>query len=924
MTEAEGDIPGALTGLLFQLAEVPRERLPAEYLEPLRPGTALGRFQVERELGRGGFGTVYAALDTALGRRVALKVLHPGAGSGPDHPERLRQEAEAVARLQHPALVTLFDVGQSEHGAYLVFELLAGETLAARLRRGPLPRAEVLRIGLAVAEALAHAHAAGVLHLDLKPANVFLCADGAVKVLDFGMARLFGQPSSASGGTPGYMAPEQAEPRGGDQRSDLFSLGVLLHELGGGQVPRGQASGVDLSGGTGARALRALVADLTRADPEARPAGMEPVVARLRFMRGARRRAALAAGAVLALAALGGAGVLLWRRDGPPRPVERLQLVLASGGNSSGRPELDHLPALVRIGLEDSRRVGIVVGAAGAQGRLLVGSAGSGEALRVSLRAELPVGTVKFEREVTVASLQEIPRALDGLLRELRLGLGDPAAEVAAAKPVAQLATPSLPAFAAFAAGLDCEGEAVVVAPESLLYRCARQYQEALTQDPSFALAHYHLGLLLEAKPHAAEEVKSHLAAAMAGRSRLSLRDGALVEAWGNRLGGRPEVALRRYASLLAASPDDVAVLRLAGQLAFDQGRYADAAPYLARMLALDPQAAWARDLLVTSHALVGADVELRALGERLAAAPDWPSQRAAIHAFAWLGEHERGIQLAKAASAASPRDDERLLMVVAAYTAAGRFAEAEPAVERIVADHPAHVLGFINRICLARSQGMVRRAWTLLDRPSPASQALAPAEVAYLKSLLAAGDGDLHRMLLEARKVDAAAPELAWDLFVLAELIGQTPGNEVSQAQPPADSTTAAELKALRAWKQGKASEAVAALLAVERRDPWPVGAVAPAYLLAEVALASDPAEALSAAARYRRQWPRGLWGSWAYPRSLLISASAALRLGDHGAALAHLDRLDAMLANGDADLPLRHEAQALRRQLADPASGR
>jgi serine/threonine protein kinase len=198
---------------------------------PLAPGGRIGRFELLRELGRGGFGIVFEAMDHELRRRVAFKAVRPSARRRvPGSDELLRREAEAVAQLSHPHIVTLFDVGRSEAGPFLVLELLRGETLAARLLRGPLGAREGVRVALAVARALVHAHAAGVLHRDLKPSNVFLTADGGVKVLDFGLAHLFGAGGPARSGTPGYMAPEQLRGEREDARTDVFAVGVLLAE----------------------------------------------------------------------------------------------------------------------------------------------------------------------------------------------------------------------------------------------------------------------------------------------------------------------------------------------------------------------------------------------------------------------------------------------------------------------------------------------------------------------------------------------------------------------------------------------------------------------------------------------------------------------------------------------------------------------
>jgi hypothetical protein len=157
---ATGVKPGALTALLEEVAATPeqREAEPA----PLAQGTVIGRFEVLRELGRGGFGVVYEARDRDLGRQVALKIVRPGRATLEEG--KVTREAEAIARLAHANLVTLHDVGRSEHGPYLVFELLRGKTLEERIEDGPLPLQEAVHIATEVARGLAHSHAEGVIH----------------------------------------------------------------------------------------------------------------------------------------------------------------------------------------------------------------------------------------------------------------------------------------------------------------------------------------------------------------------------------------------------------------------------------------------------------------------------------------------------------------------------------------------------------------------------------------------------------------------------------------------------------------------------------------------------------------------------------------------------------------------------------------
>jgi serine/threonine protein kinase len=238
---------GGLSALLVELAASPPVAPPPVAWERAHaPGRRVGRFELLRELGRGGFGIVFEARDVELGRAVAFKAVKPSARSR--DPDTLRREARAVAALQHPAIVTLYDAGRSPEGDYLIFELLRGETLADRAARGPVSAREAVRVALAVARALVHAHAAGVLHRDLKPSNVFLTADGGVKVLDFGLAHVFGLATPAQSGTPGYMAPEQLRGEGEDARTDVFALGVLLAEMLGPRPPRAAIPAALLAG----------------------------------------------------------------------------------------------------------------------------------------------------------------------------------------------------------------------------------------------------------------------------------------------------------------------------------------------------------------------------------------------------------------------------------------------------------------------------------------------------------------------------------------------------------------------------------------------------------------------------------------------------------------------------------------------------
>ena len=196
-------------------------------------GLLAGRYRLGRRLGSGGFGTVYAAHDERLDRYVALKLI-PAHGPAP---ERAQREALAAARLHHAGIVAVYDAGDDPEGRYLVSELVRGRTLDALERDGALSDRDVLRVGLALAEALGHAHERGVIHRDVKPQNVIVPdePDGAAaKLTDFGVAHLAGdEPLTRTGdvvGTLAYMAPEQAAGERVDERADLYSLALVLYE----------------------------------------------------------------------------------------------------------------------------------------------------------------------------------------------------------------------------------------------------------------------------------------------------------------------------------------------------------------------------------------------------------------------------------------------------------------------------------------------------------------------------------------------------------------------------------------------------------------------------------------------------------------------------------------------------------------------
>ena len=242
-------------------------------------GSRLGHYEIVAPLGAGAMGEVYRARDPRLGRDVAVKVLPPAFAADPDRLRRFEQEARAIATLNHPNIVGIYDVGSADGRPFLVTELLEGETLRERLQSSPLSLRVALEMGIQIAEGLAAAHDKGIVHRDLKPDNLFVSRDRRIKILDFGLAKpaapgaagasdaTLAVPGTESGillGTVGYMSPEQVRGDSVDHRSDIFSLGAILYEMISGRRA--------FKAPTGAETMAAILnADVAPLSSESRP-----------------------------------------------------------------------------------------------------------------------------------------------------------------------------------------------------------------------------------------------------------------------------------------------------------------------------------------------------------------------------------------------------------------------------------------------------------------------------------------------------------------------------------------------------------------------------------------------------------------------------------------------------------------------------
>jgi serine/threonine protein kinase len=266
-------------GLPERLGGVPS--VDVDDFDTFPPGTTIGPYRVERDIGRGGMGIVYLAEDVRLGRRVALKALPPEVASNAELRQRLRREARAAATISHPAVATVYALEEIDDHLIIVSEYVEGETLRTSIARGPMTPDNARAVATQIARAICAAHDAGVVHRDLKPENVLLTAAGDVKVVDFGIAHVGGPEATrltragAMLGTPAYMAPEQLLGASVDGRADVYAFGVLLNELLTGHHP------LSASPLSPPPPFAAIVARCIQPDPAARYASARDLLAAL-------------------------------------------------------------------------------------------------------------------------------------------------------------------------------------------------------------------------------------------------------------------------------------------------------------------------------------------------------------------------------------------------------------------------------------------------------------------------------------------------------------------------------------------------------------------------------------------------------------------------------------------------------------------
>lgn len=939
-----------LSALLAEMVRTQEVAVADSWSPEVQPGGAIGRFKLVRELGRGGFGVVYEAVDGDLSRTVALKVVKAGTRIAARSSQWLLREAEAVARLNHPNIVTLHDFGQGPTGPYLVFEMLRGRTLAERLRNSPIPLDEVIDVGIAVSRALVHAHGAGVIHRDLTAANVHLAEDGPVKVLDFGLAHLFGRDGANDGGTPVYMAPEQWDGDQGDARTDLFALGVILYQALTGAFPyrvdKGWSEALEpgetprVPRRAAPRRLRQLVRSLLDREPELRPENARAVRDTLLALRRNRdavvRRRVLGAALGVAAAAVAAAASLYVRHVAPPG--EQVKVVMAAMENAADEAPLDAVPGLLSTALEPSQRVKLVpeprlaylsrqagLGELGRidadRGKELARIAGAAVMLVPSswredgnvvlgVRAtESETGRTMFRTSATLRKPGDLAATVDLLSDRIRRELNERTEDRRIRRPVAVMVTSSPEAARYYYEGLECVQRPQAAAANASV-QCEELFERALALDPTFPLAHYQLAVLKFLLGDSGELARPHLQAALGASERLPVRESQLVRALAARVDRRSDEALRIYDQLLAASPEDPTLLLATSDLYQERGEWPAAARYLQKLVAVEPDADEPISSLVGALGRSNRAEEIRALLPQLEAEPR--RARILVEAYVWLGRQAEAVKVARRAVA--ERGDQELDTLRYALAAAGEYVEAEQVARREIDRTPEAW----RRVASAlTAQGRLTEALRL----QPGAEHLTSVDLAqapFRQAMVEAATWNAQRVWPHAAQAFAVDPRYSADLSVVLLLLDdRAHAEQLGQALDP-DSTAALQYQALRKWRDGDAVGAAALLARAETQDPWPVSGLAPAYLLAEIcASLGDDVGTLAAMERFRRLPADRVWRAWAYPRGLLLAAAAHARLGDRELAREELDRLLSLQSRADPMVPFPKQARAIRARL-------
>jgi tetratricopeptide (TPR) repeat protein/tRNA A-37 threonylcarbamoyl transferase component Bud32 len=609
-------------------------------------GQKIHHYQITEKLGEGGMGVVYKAEDTKLHRVVALKFLNPALLDSPSEQQRLINEARAAAGLSHPNICTIYEINEYQGQTFIAMAYVEGATLRDRVLSDRIEVHEALRYLIQIADGLKQSHDRDIVHRDIKSANIMLNPAGQAIIMDFGLARRTGAPRKderfSSGGTSAYMAPEQARGESADQRTDIWSLGVVLYEMIAGQLPfRGDYEQAviysilneapkpiaELREGVPAQVIAIVDRCLAKA-PDDRFQSLESLIREVRSVldhitggsrpgsrdrsyRGdhARRPVGLAVAAVLTLVA----AFLVYDfiRGQLAGSEVRIPIAVIDFGNETGEEALDGLSGMLITALEQSRRLSVmtrtrmfdVLKNQGQEeveritesiGQQICRAAGVGALVIPSIRKFGDLYTIDLKvldtrsNEYIFTSKEEgqgqesIPGMIDQIARDIRVDLRDESGEVESTTSVADVTTPNLEAYQKY-----FEGERQL---NDLDFKKAHaSFENAVELDSTFALAYYRLAYTEWWSQDEVGAARDHVSRAMALIDRIPEKERYLVRALEAGLTDGFSAQIPIYQDMRARYPNDKEMLFGLGDAEFHSLNYDSAIVHFERVLEIDP-----------------------------------------------------------------------------------------------------------------------------------------------------------------------------------------------------------------------------------------------------------------------------------------------------------------------------------------------
>jgi len=604
-------------------------------------GRRIQHYEITEKLGEGGMGVVYKARDTRLDRTVALKFLSPEVTGDPAEQERLLNEARSAAAVNHPNICTIYEINEAENQTFMAMEYIEGATLRDRVLSGQIELADSLRYIIQIASGLKSLHESGIIHRDMKSSNIMINRAGQAVIMDFGLARQTGQNQGdrklSSRGTSAYMSPEQARGEGVDERTDIWSLGVVLYEMLTGHLPfRGDYEQAviysilnekprpvsDLRGGV-PEDITGIVECCLEKDPNTRYQTLDEAIAAVRAaldnLTGGRRipakpgrrrnLVAVPIAAAVVIAALFGA-YNLFQVDEAGSEVQ-IPIAVADFDNGTGEPSLDGLSGMLATALDQSRRLSVVSRTRmfdiiktldrdaparidEATGQQVCIAAGIDHLVIPTINKfgnlytiDLKVLDIRSNRYVFTGKRESegqenIPRMIDEIARSIRLDLAEPP-EIIEATPVAQMTTGHLDAYQAY-----FDGEEHLRRLE--LKEASEEFAKAAEIDSAFALAHYRLAYISWWSQQAQEDAEKHIAVAVEDLERIPHRERFLVRALHTAIEEGFEAQVPVLKEMQLVYPDDKEMLFALGDAAFHSNEIDTARVYFERVVEIDPE----------------------------------------------------------------------------------------------------------------------------------------------------------------------------------------------------------------------------------------------------------------------------------------------------------------------------------------------